>query len=114
MLTEITNLYGLEVITNKGVLLGYVDRVIIDVEKGEIYEVVITNTNPELVEGGLDVGIPFRWIQSISRVILLRYFPGRIRRKMPAEGAYPPRTRRKLRVVRKPWGEGGISRVGWH
>ncbi|MCD6383984.1 MAG: PRC-barrel domain-containing protein [Thermoplasmata archaeon] len=114
MLTEITNLYGLEVITNRGVSLGTIDRIIIDMDSGEIYEFVVTNTNPELVEGGLDVGIPFRWVQSISRVVLLRYFPGKIRRKATFEGGYPRRTRRKLRVVRKPWGEGGISRTGWH
>ena len=115
MLTEVSNLQGLEVITDKGVSLGVIEDTVIDLEGGEIYEVLVTETNEELVEGGVNVGVPFRWIQSISRVVLLKHFPGRIKRKdqieipsMAADGK-----RRKLRVVRKRWGDGGMSRTGW-
>jgi sporulation protein YlmC with PRC-barrel domain len=115
MLTEITNLQNLEVITDKGLSLGYVEDIIVDLESGEVYELLISETNEELVADGASVGVPFRWIQSISRVILLKHFPGRIKRKeqfeVPAVAA--DGKRRKLRVVKKDFGDGGVSRLGW-
>ncbi len=115
MLTEITNLQSLEVITDKGLSLGYVEDVIVDVESGEVYELLISETNEDLVEEGASVGVPFRWVQSISRVVLLKHFPGRIKRReqfevpaMPADGK-----RRKLRVVKKDSGDGGMERLSW-
>lgn len=115
MLTEITNLQDLEVITDKGLSLGRVEDIIVDLESGEVYELLISETNEELVEDGASVGVPFRWVQSISRVILLKHFPGRIKRKeqfeVPAVAA--DGKRRKLRVVKKDYGDGGVSRLGW-
>ena len=115
MLTEITNLQRLEVITDKGLSLGYVEDVIVDLETGEVYELLVSETNEELVEDGVPVGVPYRWVQSISRVILLKHFPGRIKRKeqfevpaMPSDGK-----KRKLRVVKKDYGDGGVGRLGW-
>ncbi|MGA1866223.1 MAG: PRC-barrel domain-containing protein [Thermoplasmatota archaeon] len=115
MLTEITNLQNLEVITDKGLSLGYVEDVLVDLETGEVYELLVSETNEELVPDGASVGVPFRWVQSISRVVLLKHFPGRIKRKelfeMPAVAA--DGKRRKLRVVKKTHGDGGVDRLGW-
>ena len=115
MLTEITHLQNLEVLTEKGLSLGVVEDVIVDLENGEIYELLVSDTNPDLVEEGASVGVPYRWVQSISRVILLKHFPGRIKRReqfeipsLPSDGK-----RRKLRVVKKDFGDGGVSRLGW-
>ena len=115
MLTEITHLQNLEVLTDKGLTLGYVEDIIVDLDSGEIYELLVSETNPDLVEEGASVGVPYRWVQSMSRVILLKYFPGRIKRKeqfdipsLPADGK-----RRKLRVVKRDHGDGGVNRIGW-
>ncbi|MFW3145451.1 MAG: PRC-barrel domain-containing protein [Thermoplasmatota archaeon] len=115
MLTEINNLQGLEVITDKGLNLGYVEDIIVDLDDGEIYELLVSETNPDIVPDGASVGVPYRWVQSISRVILLKHFPGKIKRKeqfdipsLPADGK-----KRKLRVVKKDFGEGGVARLGW-
>lgn len=115
MLTEVTNLQGREVITDKGVSLGIIEDTILDLETGELYELLVTDTNEELVEEGVNVGVPYRWVQSIDRVVLLKHFPGRIKRKDQIEipTAASDGKRRKLRVVRQTHGEGGISRLGW-
>lgn len=115
MLTEITNIQNMEVITDKGLSLGRVEDAIIDLDNGEVYELFISETNPELVDDNANVGVPFRWIQSISTVILLKHFPGRIRRRQEIEiPALPVDGRkRKLRVMKKDSGEGGLSRTGW-
>ncbi|HHD15891.1 MAG TPA: photosystem reaction center subunit H [Euryarchaeota archaeon] len=115
MLIEATNLEGLEVITDKGLSLGYVEDVIVDLESGEVYELLVSDTNEELVEDGASVGVPYRWIQSISRVVLLKHFPGKIKRKEQFEipAVSPDGKRRKLRVVKKQYGDGGVGRLGW-
>ena len=117
MLTEIHNFQGMQVITDKGVNLGTVEDVIVDLDTNDIYELLITETNPDIVEEGVNVGVPFRWVQSISgdRIILLKYFPGRITRKneITMPGVIEDGRRRKLRVVKKGYGDGGIGRTGW-
>ena len=115
MLTEITNLEGLEVITDKGLSLGYVEDVIVDLDNMEVYELLVSDTNEEIVEDGASVGVPYRWIQSISRVVLLKHFPGKIRRKQEMEipAVATDGRKRKLRVVKKEHGDGGVGRLGW-
>ena len=115
MLTEITNLEGLEVITDKGLSLGYVEDVIVDLDNMEVYELLVSETNEDLVEDGASVGVPYRWIQSISRVVLLKHFPGKIKRKQEMEipAVATDGRKRKLRVVKKEHGDGGVARLGW-
>jgi len=115
MLTEISNIQNMEVITDKGLSLGIVEDAIVDLETAEVYELLVTQTNPDLVDDGANVGVPYRWIQSISKVILLKHFPGRIKRRAEIEIPALPMDgrKRKLRVMRKEGGEGGLSRTGW-
>jgi len=81
MLNEITELVNLQVVTEKGKVLGRISDVIIDLEKGEVYEILISDTNEELVEESRNVAVPYRWIQSVSHVVVLKYFPGRVKIK---------------------------------
>jgi sporulation protein YlmC with PRC-barrel domain len=75
MLTEVTELYGISVYTDKGVLLGQVNDVIFDMEQQDIYGIYIAQPNPQVVENGSAICVPFRWIKSIGEIILLRKFP---------------------------------------
>jgi sporulation protein YlmC with PRC-barrel domain len=38
----------------------------------------ISETNPLLVEGSKAVNVPYRWIQAVGDVIVLKYFPKRV------------------------------------
>jgi len=110
MLIEVTDLLDKTVITDKGKELGIVDNVIIDLKSHTLYELLVAETNEEIVENGVPVGVPFRWIHSISDHIVLKYFPGKIRlRAIPKE----PTGKRKLRVVKKKWGDHGTTRLEW-
>lgn len=117
MLTEVNNFQGMRVITDKGIDLGYVEDVIVDLDNNDIYEFLVTETNPDLVEDGANVGVPFRWVQSISGSgnILLKFFPGRIRRRgeITISGVIEDGRKRKLRVVKQASGDGGMTRTGW-
>lgn len=75
MLTEVTELFGMPVYTDKGVLLGQVKDVIFDMEQQDLYGIYIEAPNPQVVEFGSAISVPYRWIKSIGEIILLRKFP---------------------------------------
>ena len=76
MLTETSELTGLEVYTHTGLLLGAVEDLVFDNDKQKVYGLFIDKTNPVLVESSIPVIVPFRWIEGIGDIIVLRYFPG--------------------------------------
>ncbi|MGQ0797606.1 MAG: PRC-barrel domain-containing protein [Methanobacteriota archaeon] len=78
MLEEISEIIGLQVYTNSGVFLGNVNNLVVDVDKGSVDGVFVGETNPLLVEGSRAVSVPFRWIQSVGDIVILRYFPKRV------------------------------------
>lgn len=83
---EITRLANLPVYTPQGTFVGNVKNLVLDLAARRIEGILVGRTNPDLVEGGRDVNIPFRWAQSFSDILLLRYFPERVG-SAPTEGA---------------------------
>ncbi len=92
MLEEVSELIGLQVYTNGGVFLGNINNLVVDVENGQVEGVFVGETNPLLVEGSKAVSIPYRWVQSVGDVVILRYFPKRVSLKkgMPAPKSSEP------------------------
>jgi sporulation protein YlmC with PRC-barrel domain len=66
------------VYTEKGVLVGNVYDVILDFEGGNVYGLLIKDTNSSIVSEGIPISIPFRWIKSIGDAILLLTFPEKV------------------------------------
>ena len=85
MLEEISELIGLQVYTSDGIYLGNVDNVVRDLDNRKIYGLYIGDTNPLLVENSIPVNVPYRWIQAIGDIVLLRYFPKRVSLKRGSE-----------------------------
>jgi sporulation protein YlmC with PRC-barrel domain len=75
MLEEASNLENIEVFTPWGVSIGNITSVEIDSETAEIANIFLEETNEKLVEEGSSILIPFRWIQAVGDIIILRYFP---------------------------------------
>lgn len=75
MMTELLEIIGLEVYTNDAIYLGNVDNIVVDVDTRNIYGVYVRNTNPLLVEESRSVLIPFRWIDAVGDMVLLKHFP---------------------------------------
>jgi len=111
MQVEVTDLYNKEVFTHKGIYLGRVMEILIDINKNLIYEMILSETNPNLIDESRNIGIPFRWIQSISEVIVLKYFPGKVHIKPRMFRSR--RKRRKMRVIKQRWGFHGTQRTPW-
>jgi len=78
MLEELSEMIGLQVYTNQGVFLGNVNNMVMDVDAGTVEGIFVQETNPLLVEGSMAVSVPYRWIQSVGDIVILRYFPKRV------------------------------------
>lgn len=78
MLEEISKLVGLTVYTNDGINLGSVRNVLLDITNDKIDGLFVAETNSRLVDGSRNVKVPYRWVQAIGDVVLLRYFPGKV------------------------------------
>ncbi len=75
MLSEINDFIGMEVYTDRGIALGNIDDLVIETDTQKIEGLFIGNPNPLLVEHSRPVSVPYRWIQSVGDVIVLKYFP---------------------------------------
>ncbi len=84
MLEEASELIGMQVYTPNGVFLGNVNNLVIDVDSRKVDGLFISESNPLLVEDSKAVNVPFRWIQAIGDVVLLKYFPKRVTARRPA------------------------------
>ena len=75
MLEEVNYLIGLEVYTPWGVRVGDITNIEIDIESSELDNLYIEETNDLVVERGESIMVPYRWIQSVGDIVILRYFP---------------------------------------
>ncbi|TMA06453.1 MAG: photosystem reaction center subunit H [Methanobacteriota archaeon] len=78
LLEELSEIIGLQVYTQNGVFLGNVNNLVVDVDNGAVDGIFIGETNPLLVEGSRAVSVPYRWVQSVGDIVVLRYFPKRV------------------------------------
>jgi sporulation protein YlmC with PRC-barrel domain len=75
MLEEYTSLLGLQIYTNYGVFVGVVNNIILDVKKHRADSFFVEETNPSLVEASRSITVPYRWVQHVGDIILLKHFP---------------------------------------
>ena len=75
---EVTTFLKLPVYTRDGRYIGHVQNVFLDLDEKKVSSLLVTNTNPALVEGNVDVAVPYRWVNAVGDIILLSYFPGHV------------------------------------
>lgn len=75
---EVTSFLKLPVYTREGRFIGHVQNVFIDMDEKRVSSLLVTNTNPNIVEGTVDVAVPYRWVNAVGDIILLSYFPDRV------------------------------------
>ncbi|MBN1109174.1 MAG: PRC-barrel domain-containing protein [Methanomassiliicoccales archaeon] len=83
MLEEASEIIGMQVYTPNGVFLGNVNNLVVDVEERKVDGLFVSESNPLLVEDSKAVNVPFRWIQAIGDIVLLKYFPKRVNARRP-------------------------------
>jgi sporulation protein YlmC with PRC-barrel domain len=78
METQITDLFGLQIYTDKGMFIGEVEDVLIDVDEKKIDSLIVGKVNDQLFELKSFKGlkIPYRIISAIDDIVLVRHLPG--------------------------------------
>ncbi len=74
-MVDVSRFKGMNIYTNKGKNLGVVENVILDISNSKIDGLYVVSTNPELVENGMNVNVPYRWVQAVGDIVLLKHFP---------------------------------------
>lgn len=82
---EITNFLNLPVYTQGGTFIGSVRNVIMDVSEKTIHGLTLSKTNPDRVDSSLDVTVPYRWVKSADDIVVLSYFPEKVKSQAGAE-----------------------------
>ena len=72
---SISELNGKEIYLPDGRLLGTVGETVLDGSQLTATHLFVSCCPDELVERGVHLTIPWRWIRSIGDVVLLRWFP---------------------------------------
>jgi sporulation protein YlmC with PRC-barrel domain len=78
MQTQITELFGLLIYTDKGMFVGEVEDVLIDVDNKKIDAIVVGKVNDQLVDlkNFKGLKIPYRIISAIDDIVIIRHLPG--------------------------------------
>ncbi|MGD1005181.1 MAG: PRC-barrel domain-containing protein [Methanoregulaceae archaeon] len=78
MQTQITELFGLLIYTEKGMFVGEVEDVLLDVDQKKIDSIVVGKVNDQLVDlkNFKGLKIPYRIISAIDDIVLIRHLPG--------------------------------------
>ena len=82
---EVTTFLKLPVYTREGTYVGHVRNVFIDMDENCISSLLVTNTNPSIIEGTVDVAVPYRWVNAISDIVILSHFPDKVTTKKKEE-----------------------------
>jgi len=75
---EVTTFLKLPVYTRGGTYIGHVRNVFFDMDEKCVSSLLVTNTNPAIVEGTVDVAVPYRWVNAIGDIVILSHFPERV------------------------------------
>jgi sporulation protein YlmC with PRC-barrel domain len=74
MHAEVSMLFGLNVYTNKGVYIGKVNDVVLEVNEKKAVGLAVTKLNPNMFDAsGKGVVIPYRWVTAVGDVVLIRH-----------------------------------------
>ena len=72
MLEEISKIKGLEVYAPNGLFVGYADKYVIEPNDNRVTGIFLKEANPVLVDPGVSIKIPYRWVQSIGDISFIR------------------------------------------
>lgn len=82
---EVTSFLKLPVYTREGKYVGHIRNVFLDMDEKCVSSLLLTNTNPAIVEGTVDIAVPYRWVNSVGDIVILSHFPERVTTKKKEE-----------------------------
>lgn len=84
---EITRYVNLPVYTSTGTFVGNVKNVVLDVSNRKLDALLLGKTNPKIIEGGVDVAVPYRWVRAYDDIMILAHFPLKVAQPQEADAA---------------------------
>lgn len=75
MHAEVSTLFGLNVYTDKGVYIGKVADVVLEVAEKKAVGLAVMKLNPEVFDTSSKPGvvIPYRWVTAVGDIVLIRH-----------------------------------------
>lgn len=74
MQAEVSTLFGLNIYTEKGIYIGKVNDVVLEVGEKKATGLAAIKLNPNMFDSGSrGVVVPFRWVTAVGDVILIRH-----------------------------------------
>jgi len=85
MKSPISEIFGMQVYTDKAVLVGEVDDVVLNVDTKKIDALAVGKLNPEVMElkGFKGIKIPYRIVRAIADVVIIRHINGAYQKNEP-------------------------------
>jgi len=83
----LSSLYGQDIYTDKGVYVGKIEDVSIDIKEKRISGLAVKNLNPNAFDLGKKKGvvIPYRWVTAIGDIVLIKHVRRRVAEKEEEE-----------------------------
>ncbi len=84
---ELSSLYGQDIYTDRGIYVGKIEDVSIDIKEKRISGLAVKNINPNAFDVGKKKGviIPYRWVTAIGDIVLIKHVRRRVAEKEKEE-----------------------------
>jgi sporulation protein YlmC with PRC-barrel domain len=74
MQSEVSTFFGLNVYTDRGIYIGKVNDVVLEVNEKKVTGLAVTRLNPDMFDMAKPgVVIPYRWVTAVGDVVLIRH-----------------------------------------
>ena len=89
MQAEVSTLFGLNIYTEKGIYIGKVNDVVLEVNEKKATGLAATKLNTNMFDAGSKgVVVPFRWVVAVGDVILIRHMKDQFKKPEEATEDY--------------------------
>ncbi|KAF5427502.1 Sporulation protein YlmC, PRC-barrel domain family [Candidatus Methanophagaceae archaeon] len=77
---ELSSLYGQEIYTDRGVYVGRIEDVNVDITEKRVSGLAVRDINPNAFDTGDKAGviIPYRWVIAIGDIVLIKHVRKRL------------------------------------
>jgi sporulation protein YlmC with PRC-barrel domain len=88
MQAEVSTMFGLNVYTDRGIYIGKVNDVVLEVNERKVTGLAVSRLNPAMFDTSkTGVVIPYRWVTAVGDVVLIRHVKDQFKKQeeIPAD-----------------------------
>jgi len=77
---ELSSLFGQDLYTDRGIYVGKIEDVTVDIKEKRISGLAVKNVNPNAFNVGRKKGviIPYRWVMAVGDIVLIKHVKRRV------------------------------------